>query len=60
LGYFNISTEEWLLRPSLTYNLADALTLKAGVERYSGPDGTLFGNIKDALSSGFVELKASF
>jgi hypothetical protein len=60
LGYFNISTEEWLLRPSLTYNLADALTLKVGAERYSGPDGTLFGNIKDALSSGFVELKASF
>ena len=60
LGYFNISTEEWLLRPSLMYNLADALTLKAGVERYYGPDGTLFGNIKDALSSGFVELKASF
>jgi hypothetical protein len=60
LGYYSISTEEWLLRPSLTYNLADALTLKTGVERYSGPDGTLFGNIKDALSSGFVELKASF
>jgi hypothetical protein len=60
LGYYNITTEEWLLRPSLAYDLADALTLKVGVERYSGPDGTLFGNIKDALSSGFIELKASF
>lgn len=60
IGLYYISTEEWLLRPSLTYNLADALTLKAGWEGFLGPDGTLFGNIQDALSAGFIELKASF
>lgn len=60
LSYFNISTDEFLLRPSLIWNIADALTLKAGYEGYSGPDGTLFGNIKDALSSLFVEIKVSF
>ncbi len=60
LGYYNITTEEWLLRPCVSYDLADALTLKVGGERYCGPEGTLFGNIKDALSSAFVELKVSF
>ena len=66
LGYCNFTTEEWLIRPSLSYNLADALILKAGWEGYFGPesmlgpDGTLFGNISDALSAVFVELKASF
>ncbi|MBN1472850.1 MAG: hypothetical protein JW925_13835 [Syntrophaceae bacterium] len=60
IGLYYISTEEWLLRPSVAYNLADALTLKAGWEGFIGPDGTLFGNIQDALSAGFVELKASF
>ena len=66
LGYCNFTTAEWLLRPSLSYNLADALVLKAGWEGYFGPrsmlgpDGTLFGNISNALSAVFVELKASF
>ena len=60
LTYYNLSTEELLFRPLLTVNLADALTLKVGAELYSGPDNTLFGAVQDALSSGFVELKASF
>lgn len=60
LGLYYFSTEELLLRPSLVYNLADALTLKAGWEGFTGPDGTLFGNIESALSAVFVELKASF
>ena len=60
IGLYYISTEEWLLRPNVAYNLADALTLKAGWEGFLGPDGTLFGNIQDALSAVFVELKASF
>ncbi len=60
IGVYYISTEELLLRPSLTYNLSDALTIKAGWEGFRGPAGTLFGTINDALSAGFVELKASF
>lgn len=60
LTYYNLSTEELLFRPLLTVNLADALTLKVGAELYSGSDNTLFGAVQDALSSGFVELKASF
>lgn len=60
MGYYNITTEESILRPSFAYDLADALTLRIGAEWYSGPDNTLFGNIDEALSSVFVELKASF
>ena len=60
LGYYNITTEEVLLRPVITYDLADALTLRAGAEWYSGPDNTLFGTIEKSLSSLFIELRASF
>ncbi len=60
IGVCYISTEEFLLRPSLTYNLSDALTIKAGWEGFMGPDGTLFGTVSDALSAGFLELKVSF
>ena len=60
LTLLRFTTEEWMVRPQLTYDLADALSLTAGAELYGGPEGTLFGTVKDALSAGFVELKASF
>jgi len=60
LGLFNLSTEEIFIKPKVTYNLADALTLSMGGEIYNGPDETLFGTIEETLSSFFVELKSSF
>jgi hypothetical protein len=60
LAYYNITTEEILLRPLLVYQLTDALTLKFGGEWYSGPENTLFGTIDEALSSVFLEVKTSF
>ncbi len=60
LAYWNLTSEEYLIRTSLGKDLYDALSLKAGAEIYAGPDGTLFGSISDALSSGFIELKVSF
>lgn len=60
LAYYSMTTEEILLRPSLTIDLADALGLKLGAEWYSGPENTLFGSIEEPLSSLFVELKSSF
>jgi hypothetical protein len=60
LAYYNVTTEESLLRPVISYDLADALAFKIGAEWYVGPDNTLFGNIDEALSSIFLELKASF
>ncbi|MBN2000994.1 hypothetical protein JW935_25845 [candidate division KSB1 bacterium] len=60
LAYYNITSEEYLVRTSLGKQLYDALVLKIGAEIYDGPDDTLFGSIHDALSSGFIELKLSF
>lgn len=60
LGLLNITSEEFLLRPKLTYDLADAFTFILGGEFFSGPEDTLFGTIDSALNSLFIELKASF
>lgn len=60
LAYYCITTEELLIRPSLTVDVADALELRIGGEWYSGPENTLFGSIEEPLSSAFVEFKASF
>jgi hypothetical protein len=60
LAYYNVTTEEAILRPVIAYDLTDALTAKIGGEWYKGPENTLFGTIERALSSAFIELKASF
>lgn len=59
-GMVNFTTEEMLLRPKWSSDLTDAFTLIIGAEWYSGPDGTLYGTIDEALSSVFVELRAAF
>lgn len=60
LGMANLTSEEFLLRPKVTYDIADSLTFSFGGELYSGPDDTLFGSLDSALSSVFFELKAFF
>ncbi len=59
-SYYNLTTEELYLRPKLSYDMADALSLVLGADFYSGPDDTAYGMIDKALSAFFVELIASF
>ncbi len=59
-GLYNFTTEELLLRPKMSYDLADALVLTIGGDIYAGPAETLFGVVDEALSAGFIELKAAF
>ncbi|MFQ6108266.1 MAG: hypothetical protein ACE5L7_01770 [Candidatus Aminicenantales bacterium] len=60
LSMLNITTEEFLLRPKITYDITDELTLIFGGELFSGPEDTLFGSIDSALNSVFLELRAFF
>jgi len=60
VGLANVTTEEFLIRPRMAYDIADAFTFTLGGELYSGPVDTLFDFVEDHLSSLFVELKISF
>ena len=60
VGLANITTEEFLFRPKMAYDITDALTFTLGGELYSGPDDTLFDFIEDHLSSLYAELRISF
>ena len=60
VGMVNFTTEELMLRPKVSYDIADALKVTAGAEIYLGPEGTLMGTIEQIQSAGFVELRASF
>ena len=59
-GLVNFTTEELLIKPKVSYDIADALSLTAGGEFYTGPDETLYDTIDETLSAVFVELKTSF
>ena len=60
MGTYNFSTEELMLRPKLTYDIADALSVVLGGQAYLGPEGTMFGLIEETMSAGYVEVRAAF
>ncbi len=60
LGLYNITTEELFMRPKLSYEITDDLTVTVGGDIYTGPNETLFGIIDEQLSALFIELKTSF
>ncbi|MCK4663020.1 MAG: hypothetical protein KAT68_09160 [Bacteroidales bacterium] len=57
---YNITTDELLLFPKLTYSITDALKLSVGANYYYGKENTLYDLIDKSMSSVFFELKASF
>ena len=59
-GLYNFTTKELLVKPKVSYDIADALRLTVGGEFYTGPNGTLYDTIGETLSAVFVELKTSF
>jgi hypothetical protein len=60
VGFYNLTTEEYFLKPKMDYDIADALTFTLGAILYGGPDNTLFGTIDKPLSAAFMELRLSF
>jgi len=59
-GMYNVTTEEALARPKVSYDIADDLSVTAGAEIYTGPENTLYDLMEEKLSAGFVELRMSF
>jgi hypothetical protein len=59
-GYYNITSEEYLFRPALSWNLTDALSATAGANIMGGPEQFIFDYSKEVMNGGFVQLKAHF
>lgn len=60
MGMVDVTTEEWLAYPKVSYRISDQMTTSVGGEIYSGPDGTLLGLIDETLTGGYAELRVSF
>jgi len=59
-AYYNFTSEEWLIRPKLTWKITDSLSASLGGSYMKGPASTLFDYSAPIMNGGFLELKASF
>lgn len=59
-GIYNFITEEYVIRPTLTYDITDAVTVSMGAQYIDGPSESLYGIESNLLSNVFTELKLSF
>lgn len=59
-GYYNFTSEEYLIRPEISYKLTDELSLSVGAHLMFGPEKSMFNYSGKVLNGGFLSLKASF
>jgi hypothetical protein len=59
-GYYNLTSEEYLLRPKISLKLTDALSLAVGGSYMDGSEKSVFSYSKPVLNGFFVEFKVSY
>ena len=59
-GYYNLTSEEWMVRPAIVWNAAESLSLSLGAQWMKGNDGTVFSHASKLMNGVFLELKTSF
>jgi len=57
---YNISTEEWLAQPSVTWMPADGLRVKAGFSGLWGGENSLYDLVGPVLNAGFIAMTYTF
>jgi len=59
-AYYNFTSEEWLIRPKISWKINDSLSASLGGSYMAGPVSSLFDYSAPIMNGGFLELKASF
>ena len=59
-GYYNITSEEWMVQPKVTYKISDALTASLGGNYMHGTGKALFSYASTIMNGAFISLKAFF
>jgi len=57
---YNFTTEEYMLRPMISYNIDDGVQVIAGGEYFNGDTGSLHDLIAPIFNGGFISIKYSF
>ena len=58
--YYNFTSDEWMVRPTLKWAVSDQLSLTTGVQYLRGSSQTLFGYSSPVLNGAFAELRIQF
>ena len=58
--YYNTVSEDYMLRPKITWKVTDALAAAVGLSYMDGPEGSLFDYTNPVMTGGFLEMKVSF
>lgn len=59
-GYYNITSEEWMLRPNINWKANQSIRLTVGAQLMNGETGTVFHHASKIMNGVFVELKTVF
>ncbi len=59
-SYYNFTSDEWFVRPALTWDITDRLQAALGGFYSKGPDKSLFFYSADVMNGIFFQLKVSF
>ncbi len=59
-GYYNLTTKEYMLRPSLKWSINDNLSATFGGHFMKGPEGTIFDTSGRVMNGAFLGLMVSF
>lgn len=59
-GYYNITSEEYLFRPRIGWNISDGLSAAIGASVMGGPEQFIFHYSKDVMNGVFAELRVGF
>ncbi len=57
---YDLTTDEYMLIPKISYSPADAIKLIVGANYYQGDEETAFDLIENSFNAAFMELKLSF
>ncbi len=57
---YNISTEEWIAQPSISWMPADGLRVKAGFSGLWGSENSLYDLVGPVLNAGFIAMTYTF
>lgn len=57
---YNISTEEWIAQPSISWMPVDGLRVKAGFSGLWGPGSSLYDLVGPVLNAGYVAMTLTF
>jgi hypothetical protein len=59
-GYYNLTTEEYLIRPNLKWSITDELSANLGASYMLGPDNSLYNMAGKVINGAYLGLMVKF